>query len=142
MQSQFLRALCAVLQVPSTLFNDMAASTESNVSIATKQVYTNRIIPDLERFTSKLTYIAQKNYGFKNRVYKLDLSAVYELQQNRKEIAEIYNIGVQNGAYTLNEFRNKLGDESNNDPNFDKTYIDSGRTQLDDLNVQFNNESE
>lgn len=102
------RIFANLLQVPSVLFNDPQSSIYNNMNVASKAIYTNRIMPDINSFCSGFNELL-KAYG--NYVLRPDYSDVEALQENKKEKSEWLSKGVGIGAYTRNEFREKLGDE-------------------------------
>jgi len=110
------RIFCNLLQCPAELFNDTAAKTYNNQLLAEKAIYTNRIIPDLTSFCEGFTMLL-KPYGD----YKLvpDYSEVEALQDDREKKSKWLAVGVGVGAYSPNEFREKMGDELSDDPAMD-----------------------
>ena len=130
-----LQDLCRVYHVPSQLFNDDSASTYNNMSTARKVAYTDAIIPLVQAFADEFNRWLAPSYG--NVYIEPDFSQVPELQADRKELAEIYKIGVELGAYTLNEFREKLGDAMHEGHKaMDYNYMNGGRINIDDVSIE------
>jgi HK97 family phage portal protein len=102
-----LRTLCNLWGLPSTLFNDQASSTYNNLKTATKVIYTNRVIPDMTMFCDGLTNL----YKAKGIKFEPDISQIPEMQEDKMELAKVYDIGVKNRAISRNEFRQALGME-------------------------------
>lgn len=122
--------LCNIFGVPIQLFNDTSATTYDNMKVAERLIYTNRIKPDLELIFSKLNKQIFKAYGVE--VWP-DFSEIPSLQANRQELATIYDIGVKNGSYSLNEFRVKMGDTPIDDEMYDKHYVSLSMTPIEDV---------
>ena len=81
-----LRDICNAFGVPSTLFNDQAASTLDNLKVGTKMMYTNAVIPNNEKLLSKLNESivpAYSEYENKQLRIRQDLSGVDELQEDQ-----------------------------------------------------------
>lgn len=81
-----LRDICNAFGVPSTLFNDQAASTLDNLKVGTKMMYNNAIIPNNEKLISKLNESIVPAYAaFENKELRIsqDLSGVDELQEDQ-----------------------------------------------------------
>jgi HK97 family phage portal protein len=99
------RQLCNAFGVKSNLFNDVAASTESNVKEATKSFYNDAVIPTANKLLSDInnTWLAQ--YSKKdNKRYKLilDTSNIEALQQDQKTEAEKDKIKMDGVNVILN----------------------------------------
>ena len=95
------RILCNVWGVPSTLFNDMAAATESNAKQNMKSMYEGRIIPDMNMYLEGVNRIMIPY----NIEYRADWSKVPALQQDSLEKAKIYDMGIKNRSVLPDEFR-------------------------------------
>lgn len=110
------RVFCNLLQTPAELFNDTAAKTYNSQLLAEKSIYTNRIMPDLTSFCEGFTQLI-KPYGD----YKLvpDYSNIEALQEDRERKAKWVAVGVGVGAYSPDEFREKMGDDPTGEPGMD-----------------------
>lgn len=109
-----LRDLCNVYHVPSEIFNDPDNKSYANKQEARKAVYTDAVMPLVNTFLEEFNRFIGDTYG-KGIYVDADWSAVPELQADRKEIMEIYSKGVEIGAYSRNEYRQKMGDDRNDD---------------------------
>ena len=81
-----LRDICNAYGVPSTLFNDQAASTLDNLKVGTKMLYTNAAIPNNEKLISKLNESIVPAYSiFENKQLRIaqDLSGIDALQEDQ-----------------------------------------------------------
>lgn len=85
------RQLCNAYGVSSRLFNDPANSTFNNVKEAEKALYTNAVIPNLNKILEDINLTWLKQWSLRdNRKYKwkLDTSSVEALQADQKTEAE------------------------------------------------------
>lgn len=110
------RVFCNLLQCPAELFNDTEAKTYNSQLLAEKSIYTNRIMPDLTSFCEGFTLLL-KPYG--DYVLRPDYSEIEALQEDKERKSKWVAVGVGVGAYSPNEFREKMGDELIDDPNMD-----------------------
>ena len=110
------RIFCNLLQCPAELFNDIKAKAYQSQLLAEKAIYTNRIIPDLTSFCEGFTQLI-KPYG--DYVLRADYSNIEALQADLVKKAAWLAVGVGVGAYSPNEFREKMGDELSDDPAMD-----------------------
>ncbi len=84
-----LRAICNVLGIDSSLFNDPANKTFNNRKEAEKAMYTNVIIPLAEKLASKHTnFIAKNHYPDGSVRMRKDFSNIQALQDDLKVEAE------------------------------------------------------
>ena len=109
-----LRDLCNVYHVPSEIFNDPDNKSYANKQEARKAVYTDAIMPLVNTFLEEFNRFIGDSYG-KGIYVDADWSAVPEMQADRKQLMEIYSKGVELGAYSRNEYRQKLGDDRNDE---------------------------
>lgn len=82
------KKLCNAYGVSDVLFNNGEASTESNVQEMAKMFYTNAILPNVVRVRDALISGLLPHYTDFVRTIDYDLSSIWELQTNMKEIAE------------------------------------------------------
>jgi len=99
-----LRTLCNVWGIPSRVMNDMEGGSYTKDKEDRKAIYTNRLIPDNDLFWAGINKLI-KSTGLR---YEPDYSAIPELQEDKKEMAEIFQIGYQSNAVQVNEFRTQL----------------------------------
>ena len=81
-----LRDICNAFGVPSTLFNDQAASTLDNLKVGTKMMYNNAVIPNNDKLISSLNQSIVPAYSaFENKELRIsqDLSGIDELQEDQ-----------------------------------------------------------
>jgi len=127
------RVLCNVLQVDAKLFGDVAASTYDNMDQAAAAMWEDLLIPECDSFYEGITEEILPAYGD-----GLKIIPVYDhirvLQEDRERMAKIYQIGVGIGAYSPNEFREKLGDEPVKDEAMDRRYIPGNMFPIDEEN--------
>ena len=98
-----LRAMCNVLGLDSSLFNDPANKTFNNRKEAEKAMYTNIIIPLSEKIASKHTnFIAKNHYPQGNIRMRKDFSKVPALQEDMKAEAEKDKIVMDGVNVVLN----------------------------------------
>ena len=82
-----LRDICNAFAVPSTLFNDQAASTLDNLKVGTKLMYTDAVIPNNEKLIqvlNKLIVPAYSTYENKELMICQDVSGIDALQEDQK----------------------------------------------------------
>ena len=98
-----LRAVCNVLGLDSSLFNDPANKTFNNRKEAEKSSYTNAVIPLSEKIAAKHTqFIAQNHYPAGNVRMRQDFSKVEALQADKKQEAEKDKIEMEGINIVLN----------------------------------------
>lgn len=133
-----MRVLCNVYGVPSQLFNDIAGTTYANQKEARKAAYTNRLIPDAMLFDEVDNINIWRNYGIE---VLTDWSAVPEMQEDKKALADVLNILQQAGAmFTAEELRKWGGDfDVPNDPILKERFVNLGRQLASQAGVDPNN---
>jgi HK97 family phage portal protein len=98
-----LRAICNVLGLDSSLFNDPANKTFNNRKEAEKSSYTNAIIPLSNKIAAKHTnFIALNHYPDGNVRMRQDFSKVEALQADKKQEAEKDKIVMEGINVVLN----------------------------------------
>ena len=98
-----LRAMCNVLGLDSSLFNDPANKTFNNRLEAEKAMYTNVIIPLSDKIAAKHTnYIVDNHYPEGNYRMRKDFSNVEALQSDKKSEAEKDKIIMEGVNVVLN----------------------------------------
>jgi HK97 family phage portal protein len=121
------RDICATYKLSSTLFNDYAGSTFSNMAEARKAAWTDCIQPLLDSYLEELTRHLCPAYG-EGLVIKADYSGVDELQVNKKELVDWLNAAWFIKASAKQEM---LGMDA--DPEMDKYFIPSNLVEYVDL---------
>ena len=111
-----LRTLCNVWGIPSRIMNDMEGGAYTKDKEDRKAIYTNRLIPDNRMFWDGINKLIA-NTGLR---YEPDYAAIPELQEDKKEMAQIFQIGYNANSVQVNEFRDQLGLEP--DPQMEGLY--------------------
>ncbi len=81
-----LRDICNAFAVPSTLFNDQAASTLDNLKIGRKLMYEDAIIPNNEKLLAIMNELITPSYSaYENKQLKIcqDVSEIEALQEDQ-----------------------------------------------------------
>lgn len=118
------RVFCNILQVPSQLLNDTAASTFNNMTEAAKAVYINRIIPDVTQFCAGFNKIVQA-YG--DYYVKPDLSTIDALQDDKAQKVVWVSKMFQDGILTGDDYLELMGEERTGLPEMQMRYVDANR---------------
>ena len=94
-----LRDICNLFSVPSTLFNDQAASTLDNLKIGTKMMYTDALIPNNDKLLNDWNKAIVPAYSaFENKELKIcqDTSEIEALQVDQMQKAQKEQIDIGN----------------------------------------------
>lgn len=130
------RVFCNLLGIPSQLFNDTAASTFNNISEASKAIYTNRLIPDVEQFCNGFNNILRAYGDF---FYKPDYSNIEALQEEKAKkvvwISQMFNDGIITG----DQYLELLGEEPTNLPTMQQRFINMNRVPIDFIEAGIEN---
>lgn len=121
------KKLCNAFGVSDILFNNSDASTESNVKIMTKRLYTNTILPDVMRVGDAF------NKGLitdGKTIIKHDISEVTELQEDLKAKADMF---AALPFFIPNDVLMAFDYEASKDPLMGKVYIKNGYQLLEDV---------
>lgn len=130
MSEHGVRVLCRVLGVAPQLFGDTGASTYNNMQEAQRAMWEDLLIPEINSFYEGLNDEIICAYGDNIKVVPM-FDKIPALQEDREMAARVYDIGVKNGSYTPNEFREKLGDEPKEDEALNQHYISSNMFPID-----------
>ena len=103
-----LRKLCSVWSVPSRLFNDPKGASYNNKKQDDKDIYTNRIIPDMDARITGYDKIF-KETGI---TFKADYSQIEALQEDSKDVVARMTVGYDRGLVEANEWRVSAGLEA------------------------------
>jgi len=120
---QSLRKICANYQVSSGLFNDPAGSTYNNKREERKALYTDAVIPVVERILQSLNGWVVKPYNTEGVIYRYEalIEEIPELQADKKELWEWLNLpGV---PLTPNQKLRIAGLEESDEPGMDLVYM-------------------
>jgi len=125
------KKICNAYKVSDTLFNNSDASTESNVQIMTKRLYTNSVLPLVNKFADgrQKGFINKLKTGIKYKL-EVDISAIPELQDDMNKQADALS---KMWWVTPNEKREIQKFDKSEDTNMDNFYIPSGFQLLEDI---------
>lgn len=123
---------CNAYSMPTVLFNNHDASTESNVELQMRMMWTQAILPLVTIFKDAMIKDILPDFGGVKRYIEVDLSNVTELQKDLKWQAEALSMMWW---VTPNEKREIQKFDKDADPNMDKFIIDSGKSFLDDIGL-------
>jgi phage portal protein BeeE len=108
---------------------------------AKKDMWEDRLKPDVERFAEGITQEILPAYG-DNLVLEPDFSGVEALQPDRERLAKTFEVAIRNGMATPNDAAKALGLETSDEPGADQRYIQSGLVPIsfgmEDMSVQEN----
>ena len=122
------RIFANILQVPSQLFNDTAASTFNNITEASKAIYTNRLIPDVSQFCAGINRIIRAYGDFQ---IKPDFSDIETLQEDKAKKAEWISRMFADGIITGDDYLEMMGEERTGLPEMNVRYSNINRVPLD-----------
>lgn len=125
--------LCNIWQVPPVLLSP-DYSTYNNIENARKDFVTNSIWPECVSFDGLVNSRIIPKYGKdKTIIVSSDISALPEMQDDMKQMAEIFSsLPVMIPNNILEAFKY----DKSNDPNMDKVYVKQGYVTLDEMNAQ------
>ncbi len=124
------KKICNAYAISDTLFNNDAASTESNVKEMIRLMYTNAILPTLRLVQDALNNELIPDFGGDAKEVRYDLSDVTELQENMKEKADAF---AALPVIRPNDVLTGMGYERSDDPLMDQYIIKTGYQTLEDL---------
>ena len=122
------RVFCNLLGIPSQLFNDTAASTFNNISEASKAIYTNRLIPDIEQFGRGFNNILRAYGDF---FLKPDYSNIEALQEEKAKKVIWISQMFKDGVITGDQYLEMLGEEPTGLAIMQQRYMDMSRVPVD-----------
>ena len=96
-QDMLRNEICNIFGVPSTMFNNSSASTESNVKSDNKKFYTDAVIPNNDFLLNYLNKSIVPAYSsYENKQYKLvqNVSDIEALQQDELTKAQKQQVEV------------------------------------------------
>ena len=129
------KKLCNAYGVSDILFNNGESSTESNVKEMSKRLYTNTILPNIQRVRDAINASILPHYKAIDRYVNYDLSGITELQEDMKDLSEWLGKSwwiLPNEKRELQKF-GALPIEMFNQP-----LIPSSLTTLEDIEMQNN----
>lgn len=127
------KKLCNVFRVSDRLFNNDATGSEISDKGARVSLYTNAVLPEVKAVISSLKKdLIDVDFKGQNLVLKEDISEIYELQQNVKEMAAAFaQLPIMIPSQILAAFNL----EDNGDPLNEKIYVKSGYSLLEDVGM-------
>lgn len=125
------KRICNAYKVSDILFNNNDASTESNVEIQTKRLYTNACLPLLFAFYTALMNGLKDDFPDQKRVILPDGSAIPELQADFAKLAQQFS--NMPGGFTMNELRDAFGWDKSEDALCDKIIVKQGYLFIEDI---------
>lgn len=125
---------CNLYGISDVLFNNDAASTESNVKEMVKQMYLNAVLPEVRAFVDALNLKVTPLFNGKGEKFYVDcdISGISELQEDMKQLMEVF-AGLP--IMIPNLIMEAFNYGKSPDPLMDKVYIKAGYTQLEDLDA-------
>jgi HK97 family phage portal protein len=126
------KKLCNVYRVSDRLFNNDATGSEVSDKGARVGLYTNCVLPEVNSLRDALNNLAKTEFKGKNYCVKEDVSEIYELQQNVKDMAAAFaQLPIMIPSQILSAFNL----ENNGDPLNEKIYVKSGYSLLEDVGM-------
>ena len=120
---QSLRKICANYQVSSGLFNDPAGSCYNNKREERKALYTDAVIPVLNRILTALNNWNVSSYNTQTETYKFEplTEEIPEMQEDKKELWGW--MGLPGVPLTPNQKLRIAGLEESKEPGMDIVYM-------------------
>lgn len=127
------KKLCNAYGVSDILFNNSDASTESNVEIMFKRLYTNTVLPNVQRVRDAFNMHIVPHYNTKQEVFiNFDLSGIAELQNDQRTLAETL---AKSWWLTPNEKREAMRFGLLDNEYFNEPLVPNNITTLEDLEM-------
>lgn len=137
-----LRAICNVLGLDSSLFNDPANKTFNNRVEAQKSMYTDAIQPINKRLRVAFNqWLVPTHFPNGNVRLRDDYSGIEALQEDFHEKARTFSLLKTSGIISANAAARSLNQEESDDPNADKLIVSSSNVLLETLTEE-NNDTE
>jgi HK97 family phage portal protein len=133
-----LRTLAGIYKVSSTLFNDQAAATESNVKEKRKAAYTDAILPMVNAFCDSFNKWIAQSYAASGEYIELYpiTDNIPELQEDKAALAAWLNT-----AYWVQFNEKRVLTGFDEDPTKDGLYlIPSNLMTIEDISAPFEGE--
>jgi HK97 family phage portal protein len=122
--------LCNAYHISNILLNNDASSTESNVKVQTKRMYTNSILPNVYRVRDAFINNLLPDFPGVKRYIEADISDVTELQEDMQTQSQALKLMEW---ITPNEKRKIQRFDDSDEPMMDDIIISSGQMLLADL---------
>ena len=128
-----LRRLCAVLNMPSVIFNDNDSSTYNNIDNAMKLAWQHGIKPFKRQFVEALNgQLIRPVKEYSGLKFVADYSDIAELQEDLKTKVE----WMSKAFYTPNEIREATGRGTIEDELLNQVWVNMNQRPLSDVKTQ------
>ncbi len=126
------KKLCNAFGASDVLLNNDAASTESNVQVMEKRLYTNTVLPNVYRYRDGMIkgLIPDFARDKKKRDIREDISEITVLQADMKKMAETY---AAMPFIIPNKMFEAFDLEQSTDPAMNDVYVKAGYSNLKDI---------
>lgn len=102
---EYLRTICSLFGVDSSLFNDPANKTYNNLKEAQQAIYTNTVLPIAYDFYSQFSRWMTSKMGLQDVYMKPDKSSIPAMQEDENEKHKRINDDVKSGILTPEQAR-------------------------------------
>lgn len=124
------RVFCNILQTPAQLFNDTASSTYNNMLEASKAIYVNRILPDLNVFCQGINRIMKFYDGIE---LQPDISSIDALQEDKTKRVEWASKMFNDSVITGDQYLEMIGEEPTGLPEMQIRFTNLNRIPLNEV---------
>lgn len=132
-----LRALCNVYGLDSSLFNDPANKTFNNRKEAEKALYTNAVLPNLDKIVKGFNqWLVPSFFPNQRARMRVDVSNIQALQEDFHEKAKTFSLLKTSGIITANQAARELNQPESDDENADKLIVSNSLIPLEDISQQ------
>lgn len=123
--------LCNNYHVSTVLLNDNTTSTNNNIELQSKRMFTNGILPTVYQVRDAFISGILPDFSGPRRYIECDMSGITELQPDMKVTADALKLM---DFISPNEKRKIMRFDDSDEPLMDSIIIDTGKMLLDDLN--------
>jgi HK97 family phage portal protein len=132
-----LRAMCNVYGLDSSLFNDPANKTFNNRKEAEKAMFTNAVIPLMDKFQAKMNqWLVPTHFPDQGYRMRVDYSNIPALQEDFNEKASILVNLKNSGIITANEARMEMGKPEAMDENANELVVANNLVPLSNIDPE------
>lgn len=124
------KKFCNLYGISDILFNNGEASTESNVQIMSKRLYTNAALPECYAYRDAINQHIVPLYTGEKLYADVDISGISELQDDMLKMANVF---ATMPIIRPNDVLEAFNFGKSEDPNMNKYFIKTGYTDLDSL---------
>ncbi|CAB4140116.1 COG4695 Phage-related protein [uncultured Caudovirales phage] len=126
--------LCSIYQFPYHLFDPN--TTFNNVAQASKNLITNKIIPEWTSFRDEInTRLIPQFKGAGGYVYEPDFTLLYEMMEDSKMLVDTYGPMYDRGLLSGDEMRELVNFEATGKPEHQEYYINGSYQPLSDISA-------